>query len=180
MAIHKNNLICTGPEELKPELSQFRSLKFVRACTWLILCICTIASQTKDRSCNCTFFAKNMHCNFWVVKESFAFPQAHLAAACMVRAWSVFAVHRQGEWVSAFWTQRAVCWVGFMPTDAHSSWRGLLMTCTSLEQHGDCCDWQGGEGGTTPKNLTEPLWQRADRWKQQEQDREMREERGES
>lgn len=56
----------------------------------------------------------------------------------------------------------------FVPTDAHSSWRGLLMTCTSLEQHWGCCEWVWGEGGTTPRNLTEPLWQRADIRKQLE------------
>lgn len=124
------------------------------------------------------YCAKNTYFNFWVVMEWFAFLQAHLAAACMVRVWSVFCGAPTGRMGFRRLDTGAVCWVGFMLTDARSSWRGLLMTCTSLEQHGDCCDWQRGEGGTTPKYLTEPLWLRADRWKQLEQDREMREGRG--
>lgn len=52
-----------------------------------------------------------------------------------------------------------ICRPCFMPTDACSSWRGLLMTCTSLEQHWGCCEWAWVEERTTPRNLTEPLWQ---------------------
>lgn len=53
----------------------------------------------------------------------------------------------------------------FVPADAHSSCRGLLMTCSSLEEHWGCCE----RVRTTPRNLTEPLWQRADVRKQLEQ-----------
>lgn len=56
----------------------------------------------------------------------------------------------------------AVCRPCFMPTDACSSWRGLLMTCTSLEQHWGCCERVWGKGRTTPRNLTEPLWRKED------------------
>lgn len=47
----------------------------------------------------------------------------------------------------------------FVPADAHSSWWGLPMTCSSLEQHWGCCERVRGKGRTTPRNLTEPLWQ---------------------
>ncbi len=153
----------------------------VSVCVWLNLSVCQITSPHHKPNKGCIFLPSQLyvgrhgelHGNVWVATGYFVCSQAHFAAACVVMAHSgvaepCFAVRQQGGNGFHFPGRAAVCRPCFMPTDAHSSWRGLLMTCTDLEQHWGCYEWVWGKGRTTPRNLTEPLWQGADVRKQLE------------
>lgn len=172
------NLICTEPDERKPEVTRFRSLGKLCPTDWMHMCdLKTNQRLSAFFSGNCIATA-TMHrtaTSGWSRNIVLAPEPSQLQPAPRGHDLFLWCTNRENGFQSL--DTEAVCWVCFVPTEARSSWRGLLTTCTSLEQHSDCWDWQREGRGATPRNLTEPLWQRADRWKQLERDGQMRKER---
>lgn len=143
----KTNLDLIGPDRLNYKLSQLGRLGRVCLCVWLKSSVSNhiLTHQTKQGlyfpAVETVYWS-----SWWVARQRLGGHGVfclHSSPLCCSqhgdgtdwRGGALFC----GAWTRGMgfisWAQLPVCRPCFMPTDAHSSWRGLLVTCSSLEQH---------------------------------------------